>query len=96
MTQKITIGSLESEFSDEDMSVCSSSEETSKAGDEYKGSSANCYECWKVLQGEEKRRAGGCKTEYCRWWFHPKCTDVDFSEKTLEEIANIEFICKYC
>ena len=44
------------------MSVYSSSEESSEAADEYEGSSANCYECWKVFQGEEKTRAVGCDT----------------------------------
>ena len=77
------------------MSVYSSSEVSSKAADEYEGSSAN-YECWKVFQGEEKTRAVGCDTPYCRWWFHPECTDVDFLGKMPKEIANMEFICKYC
>ena len=78
------------------MSMYSSSEESSEAPDDYEGSSANCYECWKVFQEEEKRRAVGCDTPYCRWWFYPECTDVDFLGKMPEEIANMEFICKYC
>ena len=48
---------LESESeseSSEDMGMYSSSEELSQTADEYEGSSANCYECWKVFQGEEK------------------------------------------
>ena len=85
-----------SESSEEDMSMYSSSEESSEAADENEGSSANCYECWKVFQGEEKTRAVGCDTPYCRWWLQPKCTDVDFLGKMHEEIANMEFICKYC
>ena len=85
----------ESESSEEDMSMYSSSKELSKTPDEYEGSSANCYKCWKVFQGEEKTRAVGCNTPYCRWWFHPECMDVDFSGKMPEEIANTEFICKY-
>ena len=67
-----------------------SSEESSKEGDTYEALSNSCY------RGEEKRRAVGCDTEYCRQWFHPECTDVNFSSKTPQEIANTEFICKYC
>ena len=76
------------------MSMYSSSEELSEAPDEYEGSSANS--CSEVLQGEEKARAVGCDTPYCRWWFHPECTDMDFFGKTPEKKANTEFICKYC
>ena len=73
-----------------------SSEESSEEGDMYKGLSNSHYKCWRVFRGEEKGRVVGCDTQYCRQWFHPACTDVNFSGKTPQEIANTEFICKYC
>ena len=72
----------ESESSDKDTSVYSSSEESSEAGDEYEGSSANCMNagrCSKVKKKEEqwgaiKSTADGGSTQNGQMWiFWGKC-----------------------
>ena len=34
--------------------------------------------------------------EYCRHWYHPKCTNFDVKGKSAEEIACTPWVCKYC
>ena len=78
------------EFADDSSGHSSSSSEF------YEGSDSRCRECDLRFRGKQKQRAIGCDTEYCRRWFHPECTGIDFAGKTAKQIQNTPFVCKYC
>ena len=72
--------------------------ETSEAESEefYEGSTSRCAKCDKAFNTLNRNQAIGCEMEYCRRWYHPRCTGLDLKGKTPKQIREMPFICTFC
>ena len=85
---------------DSDKVILDDSSEADSEGDESdfynEGTLDQCAKCGQKFVGAERCNVIGCDTEYCHHWYHPRCTNFDYKGKTVKQIRQTPWVCKYC